>query len=32
MNDQPYALPRGGLQIGDCHFYHTMDIPGHATV
>jgi O-methyltransferase len=32
VDDQPYAIPRGGLQIGDCLFYHTMDIPGHAVV
>ena len=32
MNDQPYAASRGGLHNGDCHFYHTMDVPGHAVV
>lgn len=32
MSEQVYAAPRRGLRIDDCHFYHTMDIPGHATI
>ena len=32
MNDQHSAAPRGGLHIGDSHFSHTMEVPGHAVV
>jgi SAM-dependent methyltransferase len=27
-NDAVFAEPRTGLQFADCHFYHTMEIPG----
>ena len=28
----PYAEPRTVTDLGDCCFYHTMDIPGHGLV
>lgn len=31
-NEFAFASPRHGLTIGDCHFYHTMEIPGHGLV
>jgi O-methyltransferase len=27
-----FAPPRLGLTLDDCHFYHTMEIPGHGLV
>jgi hypothetical protein len=27
-----WAEPRKNLSLGDCEFYHTMDIPGHGVV
>ncbi|MGA2384145.1 MAG: hypothetical protein ABSB75_00225 [Candidatus Limnocylindrales bacterium] len=27
-----YAQPRSVSDVGDCHFYHTMDLPGHGLV
>jgi hypothetical protein len=27
-----YATPRVVTDVGQCHFYHTMDIPGHGLV
>lgn len=27
-----YTPPVTGLSLADCHFYHTMDVPGHGTV
>jgi SAM-dependent methyltransferase len=35
MTDQPgalFAVPRKIESIGDCYFYHTIDLPGHGTV
>lgn len=30
--ESPYARPREVTDIGECLFYHTMDVPGHGTV
>lgn len=27
----PYALPRDVVSVDECHFYHTIDVPGHGT-
>lgn len=32
MTPSPFAEQRLVTNIEDCYFYHTMDIPGHATV
>ncbi len=36
MTSQPsafaFAAPRIGLSISDCHFYHTMEVPGHGLI
>jgi SAM-dependent methyltransferase len=32
MATSPYAAPRVVDDVGDCFFYHTMDIPGHGLV
>lgn len=31
MNDL-YAEPKTGVDISDCWFYHTIDLPGHGTI
>jgi hypothetical protein len=28
----PWALPKRGLALADCWFYHTLDVPDHGTV
>ncbi len=30
--DSVYAMPRIAARLDDCHFYHTMDLPGYGTV
>jgi len=32
MNDDIYAMPRVVTDIGECYFYHTMELPGYGTV
>jgi hypothetical protein len=32
MTDPPYSEPRIVTSLGDCYFYHTMDVPGHGLV
>jgi len=32
MKADIYATPRTVTELGDCHFYHTMDIPGYGCV
>ncbi len=32
MMDTIYADPTHPTSLADCHFYHTMDLPGHGTV
>jgi hypothetical protein len=28
----PYATPREVTDLKDCHFYHTMEVPGHGVI
>jgi hypothetical protein len=32
MSDEIYAMPRVVSDIGECYFYHTMELPGYGTV
>ena len=32
MKADIYATPRTVTELGDCHFYHTMDMPGYGCV
>jgi len=32
MSEVPWAEPRDVSNLDECHFYHTMDIPGHGLV
>jgi SAM-dependent methyltransferase len=29
---EPYVAPRTGVELGNCWFYHTIDLPGHGTI
>jgi hypothetical protein len=32
MNRLAYAIPRGIHKREDCHFYHTMELPGFGVI